>query len=113
MGPNTMPSVPATGHMTEAGDRHPGRLDGCQQCPPPAGGVRWVVGSSAEAEEQRTLSADYFVNRLPGESWTGFRVRRQIEELERRAKRHDLAATKLREQADQLRTHDEAPEVPE
>ena len=62
-----------------------------------------AIVSSAEIAEQGTLSADYWVNREPGETWTAFRVRRQLEDLERRAQVHDEAARKLREQAEELR----------
>jgi hypothetical protein len=62
-----------------------------------------AIVSSAEIAEQGTLSADYWVNREPGETWTAFRVRRQLEDLERRAQGHDEAARKLREQAEELR----------
>jgi|HubBroStandDraft_6_1064221.scaffolds.fasta_scaffold2156264_2 hypothetical protein len=62
-----------------------------------------VIVSSAEIAEQDTLSADYWVHRQDSESYPAFRVRRQIEDLERRAQVHDQAAASLRERADQLR----------
>jgi hypothetical protein len=69
----------------------------------PEPGPKVAIVSSAEIAEQDTLSADYWVNRLPGEAYTAFRVRRELEDLERRAQVHDQAAAKLRAQADQLR----------
>jgi hypothetical protein len=69
--------------------------------PPPEGGPQVAIISSAELHA--TWSADYFVNRLPGETWTAFRVRREIEDLERRAQAHDEAAAKLRAKIETLR----------
>jgi hypothetical protein len=62
-----------------------------------------AIVSSAEIFEQGTLSADYWVTRQPGESWTAWRVRKQVELLEARAKRYDDLAAKARAEADQLR----------
>jgi hypothetical protein len=66
-------------------------------------GPKVVIVSSAEIAEQDTLSADYWVNRRPGESWTDFRVRRQIEALLDRAERHETIAAKARADAARLR----------
>ena len=66
-------------------------------------GPKVVIVSSAEIGEQDTLNADYWVNRLPGESYADFLVRRKIEDLERRARQHLAAAVKLTEQANRLR----------
>jgi hypothetical protein len=71
----------------------------------PVAGPRVAIVSSAElaAQPGAPLSADYWVNRLPGEPWTAYRVRRQIEALEAKAVTHEEAAARLREQAAQLR----------
>jgi hypothetical protein len=66
---------------------------------------RIAIVSSAElaAQPGAPLSADYWVNRLPGETWPAFKLRRQLEDLERRAKGHDMAAVRLRAEAARLR----------
>jgi hypothetical protein len=64
-----------------------------------------AIVSAAEIAEQGTLSADYFVNRQPGESWTAFRVRKQAEDAERRAAAHEATAMHLRAEAGTMRLH--------
>lgn len=56
------------------------------------------------AQPGAPLSADYWVNRHPGESWPAFQRRREAEELERRARNHEAAARKLRRAARQARS---------
>ena len=71
----------------------------------PVAGPHVAIVSSAElaAQPGAPLSADYWVNRLPGEPWTAYRVRRQIEALEAKAVTHEEAAARLRAEAAQLR----------
>ena len=67
--------------------------------------MRATVISSAElaAQPEAGLNARYWVEREPGETFTAWRLRGQLDELERRAANHDAAAARLREQAAQLR----------
>ena len=71
----------------------------------PVAGPHVAIVSSAElaAQPGAPLSADYWVNRLPGEPWTAYRVRRQIEALEAKAVAHEEAAARLWAEAAQLR----------
>jgi hypothetical protein len=71
----------------------------CATCDAP----KVAIVSSAEVAEQDTLSADYWVNRLDGESYPAFRVRREIEDLEAVAERHERRAAVLRAEAARLR----------
>jgi hypothetical protein len=68
-----------------------------------ADGPKVAIVSSAEIAEQDTLNADYWVNRQPGESYVDFKLRRKIEDIERRARQHEAAAVVLRDQAAHLR----------
>jgi len=71
----------------------------------PVAGPHVAIVSSAElaAQPGAPLTADYWVNRLPGEPWTAYRVRRQAEALDARATEHEETARRLRAQAAQLR----------
>jgi hypothetical protein len=62
-----------------------------------------AIVSSLELAEQGTLNADYWVNRKPGESYVDFMLRRKIEDIEGRARRHEAAAIVLRDHAKRLR----------
>jgi hypothetical protein len=65
---------------------------------------RQAIVSSAElGVVAGTWSADYFVNRLPGETLTAFKVRQEIADLERRATDHETAAARLRAKIDTLK----------
>jgi hypothetical protein len=71
--------------------------------PPREGGPKVAIVSSAELGAAGTWSADYFVNRLPGETLTAFKVRQEIADLERRATDHETAAARLRAKITTLR----------
>ena len=70
-------------------------------------GPRFAVVSSAEvgAEPGMPISADYWVNREPGETWTAFRARRQVEAAEDRADSLEAKALHLRAEAGLMRIH--------
>jgi hypothetical protein len=74
-----------------------------------------AIVSSAElaAQPGAPLSADYWVNRRPGETWTAYRVRRQIEALEARAVAHEEAAARLWAEAAQMRQLGQEPTTKE
>lgn len=63
--------------------------------------VKTAIVSMSEiaAQPGAPLSAEYWVNRLPGESWPAYQRRRKIEELTARAGRFEARAQRLREQA--------------
>jgi hypothetical protein len=61
-----------------------------------------AIVSSLEIARQGTLSADYYVHRLPGEDAPTFRRRRQAEDAIRRAEGHERHAARLREEASDL-----------
>jgi hypothetical protein len=67
------------------------------------GAPKVAIVSSLELAEQGTLSADYWVNRREGEFYVDFLLRRKIEDIEGRARRHEAAAVVLRQQAARLR----------
>jgi hypothetical protein len=71
----------------------------------PVAGPHVAIVSSADvaAEPGRPLGADYWTQREPGESWTRFRVRRQVEDAERRAATHEGHALHLRAEAAAMR----------
>jgi hypothetical protein len=71
----------------------------------PVAGPHVAIVSSAElaAQPGAPLAADYWVNRLPGEPWTAYRVRRQAEDAERRAAGHEAHALHLRAEAGLMR----------
>jgi len=73
--------------------------------PQPAEHPRVAIVSSSEfaAQPGAPLSADYWVNREPDESWTAFRVRRQAEAAEDRAVSHEGHAHQLRAEAADMR----------
>ena len=79
----------------------------------PVVGPHVAIVSFAEFAEQGTMSADYFVNREPGESWTQFRVRRQAEVAEDRATSHEGHALHLRAEAAAMRLHAGLPGSPQ
>lgn len=62
-----------------------------------------VSSADIAAEPGAPLNAEYWLERLPGETWPVFKRRRKIEELERRARRLETSARKLRRQARALR----------
>jgi hypothetical protein len=66
-------------------------------------GPKTAIINSGEFYEQHTMRADYFVNRLDGETLEQFSVRREIEDLEHKAQLHDQTAAKMRERIAQLR----------
>jgi len=61
-----------------------------------------AIVSSLELAREGTLSADYYVHRLPGETAPEFRRRRQAEDAMRRAEGHERHAARLREEAADL-----------
>jgi hypothetical protein len=67
-------------------------------------GPKVAIVMSSEIDAQGgTLNADYWVNRLPGETYPQFQARRQAEHMERRADHHEAVAARLRADAAQLR----------
>lgn len=55
------------------------------------------------AEPGAPLSADYWLNRNPGESWPAYQRRREADLLEARARTYEARARKLRKTARGLR----------
>ena len=86
---------------------------GVQPLELPVRGPAVAIVSSAELGEQNTFSADYFVNREPGESWSQFRVRRQAEAAEDRAVSHEGHALHLRAEAAAMRLGAGLPPAPD
>lgn len=62
-----------------------------------------VMSSEIDAAEGHPLSADYWLNRQDGETYSQFRRRRTAEVLEARAARHETIARRQRQQAWELR----------
>lgn len=63
-----------------------------------------AIVSSADIAREGTLNARYWTSRLDGsESYVAFKLREKIEDLERRAEGHDMAAIRLRAESDRLR----------
>lgn len=67
------------------------------------GGPKVRIVSSAEVAEQDTLNARYWVDRQPGESYGQWRLRKETEDMERRAADHEDHARRLRAEAARLR----------
>jgi hypothetical protein len=61
-----------------------------------------AIVSSLEIGRRGTLNADYYVNRLPGESPAQFRARRQAGDAIRRAEGHERIAARLRAEAREM-----------
>ena len=62
-----------------------------------------MTTATTQGTYRSTVIGDWLDNRHDGESWPRFRRRRQIEGLEYRAWRHELAAARLRRLARRLR----------
>lgn len=62
-----------------------------------------IVSSAELLEQGGTLDARYWVHRLPGESVAAYRHRMAVQDIERRAVRHEAQAAALRIQAAELR----------
>jgi hypothetical protein len=73
-------------------------------------GPRWTIVQSSElaAQPEAGLNARYWVERLPGEAFTAWKVRTEIEELERKAGEYEARAARLRDRAKALRAVQEA-----
>jgi hypothetical protein len=71
--------------------------------PDEPGGPLIAIVSSADIAREQTLNATYWTTRNPGETYVAWQRRREAEELERRADRHNQHAATLRETAAELR----------